>query len=107
MQPIRIFPQYALIFKYDIRPGAQERYYRFVTSVFLPALQERKLYMQNAWQIVYGDEPERHIEFITETLSIIRELFDDPEWESLETRLREFTENYTLRVIRYRGPFKL
>lgn len=107
MQPIRIYPEYALILTYDIRQGVQERYFRYVTGEFVPALQQRKIYMQNAWHIVYGGQPERQVEFVTEELSIIQDLFDDPQWRELEGKLESFIRNYTKRIVKYRGVFKL
>lgn len=109
MQPIRIYPQYALILNYDVKPGVQERYFRWVTGEFLPALQQRKIYMQHAWQVVYGkdEQTERQIEFITEKADTLRTLFDDPEWVDLEDRLREYTENYSMRIVRYTGNFRV
>lgn len=107
MRPIRIFPEYALILTYDIRPGTQERYFRYVTGEFLPAMERRELYMQNAWHIVYGSGPTRQVEFITEELDTIRDLFDDPEWDTMEDRLKDYTENYARHVVRYRGHFKV
>jgi hypothetical protein len=109
MQPIRIYPQYILILNYDIKAGVQETYFRYVTSEFLPALQKRKIYMQNAWHIVYSNngQTERQIEFITEKSETLRILFDDPEWDDLETRLIDFTENFTMRIIHYKGTFRV
>lgn len=107
MQPIRIYPEYALILTYDILPGVHERYFRYVTGEFVPALQRRKIYMQNAWHIVYGSQPERQVEFIVEELRSIQDLFEDPEWKEMENKLGSFIENYTCRVVKYRGAFKL
>lgn len=109
MQPIRIYPQYVLIFKYDVKEEVQERYFRYVTGEFLPALQKREIYMQNAWQVVYSKDglPERQIEFITEKKETLRALFDDPEWDDLETRLCEFAENYSMRIVRYNSNFRV
>jgi len=108
MQPIRIYPQYAIILTYDIKPGVHEHYFRWVTNDFLPAMQNRKLYMQHAWHVV-GDngQPERQIEFITEELDIIKRLIKDPSWKHLEDRLQTFTQNYTFRVVKYNGSFKI
>lgn len=109
MQPIKIYPQYVLIFNYDIRKEVQEQYFRYVTGEFLPALQKRKVYMQNAWHVVYGkdNQPQRQIEFITESKEILRALFDDPEWDDLESRLTDYTQNYTMRIIKYNGNFRV
>ena len=107
MQPIRIYPEYALILTYDIRQGVHERYFRYVTGEFVPALQRRKIYMQNAWHIVYGPQPERQVEFVTEDLQAIQDLFLDTEWKELEEKLESYIENYKRRVVKYRGVFKL
>lgn len=108
MQPIKIYPEYVMIFTYDVKQGVHERYYRWVTNNFLPALQSRKIYMQHAWHVVgLNGQPTRQVEFITEDLETIRRLFKDPEWEDLETTLYQYTENLTMRVTRYSGSFKI
>ncbi|MDQ7025235.1 MAG: hypothetical protein Q9P01_12730 [Anaerolineae bacterium] len=107
MQPKHIYPEYALILTYNVRLGTQERYFRYITGELYPALERRELYMQNAWLIVYGQQPQRQIEFIAERLDPIRDLLDDPEWERLENRLKEYTEDYERHVIRYRHHVKI
>ena len=108
MQPIKIYPEYAMILTYDVKQGVHERYYRWVTNNFLPALQSRKIYMQHAWHVVgVHQQPTRQVEFITEELDTIRRLLEDPEWETLETRLKQYTTNYNLRVTRYTGSVKI
>ena len=109
MKPIRIYPEYAIIMTYDIKPGVYERYFRWVSNELFPALQDRKLYVQHLWHVIGGAEvlPERQIEFISEDLDVIRRLVDSSEWENLEERLQDFVENYTFRVVKYRGSFKV
>lgn len=106
-QPKNIYPRYVLVLTYTVRPGRQDRYFRFITSELHPALERRELYMQNAWLIIYGDQPERQIEFITERADTIRELLADPEWERLENRLKEYADFYERHVIRYRQHVKI
>jgi hypothetical protein len=103
----KIYPEYAMILTYDVRPGAHERYFRWVMGDFLPALQKRQVYMQNAWLVLYGPYPERHIEFVTEDRATLRRLLASHAWERLEDKLRSYTRNYSRRVIRYPGEFKL
>lgn len=109
MQPIRIYPQYVLILNYDVKAGIQDRYFRYISGEFLPALQKREIYMQNAWHVIYSkdDLPERQIEFITEKREALKALFEDPEWDDLETGLYEFVENYSMRIVRYNGNFRV
>lgn len=107
MDPIRIYPEYAMILTYTVRTGVHERYFRFVSSDFLSTLQKHKLYMQNAWYITYGDAPERQIEFITEKLDYITRLLDTPEWLQLEKRLKGYVHSYSKRVVHYRYSVKV
>jgi hypothetical protein len=102
MQPIRIYPQYSLVFTYNIRPGLLERYYSFITGEFMTAMQKRKLYIEEAWHITYGDAPERQIEFVTESMHHITNLLEDPAWDDLEQRLLSYTKDYQMRIIKYR-----
>lgn len=106
-QPIRIFPEYALILTYDIRPGLEQRYDQFASGEFVATLQQYKLYRQYEWHILVGDGPSWQAEFITEKLSHIRDLFDDPQWPVLEERLQRFTVNYSRRIVRYTVPIKV
>lgn len=107
MQPIRIYPQYSMILIYNIRPGVQESYFRYITGDFLPALERRKVFMQNAWHVVYGRLPDRQIEFVVEKIENLQDLLEDPEWEKLEGRLKEFTDDYQRFIVRYRSHFKI
>ncbi|MGJ3237311.1 MAG: hypothetical protein ACFE0Q_01255 [Anaerolineae bacterium] len=109
MQPIKIYPEYALIITYDIKPGVYEHYFRWVSNELFPSLQSRKLYVQHLWHVVGGAEPkpERQIEFITEELTTIRRLLDSTEWQTLEARLQQYTENLSYRVVKYTTSFKI
>jgi hypothetical protein len=107
MRPIRIVPEYALVFKYDVRTEMQETYFRYVIGEFTPALQEMRVYLQEAWHVAYGEYPERQIEYITDDLNNIKRLLNSKDWERLEDRLKEFTYNYTRRITRYSGRFKV
>ncbi len=107
MRPIRIVPQYTLLLRYDVHPHTQDTYFNYIIREFTPALQEMHLYLQNAWQVVHGEYPERQIEFITDDLANIRHLLQSDPWETMEERLKKFVYNYTRRVIRYNGNFKV
>lgn len=109
MQPIQIFPEYSIILTYDIKPGVYERYFRWVSNDLFPIMQERKIYIQHLWHVIGGTEtlPERQIEFITEDLDTIQHLVDSTEWSDMEQRLQDFVDNYSFRVVKYKGSFKV
>lgn len=106
MRSIQLRPEYTIVLKYDIQPNAQEAYYRYIMGEFIPTLQTMGIYMYRAWEIVYGNYPERQIEFITE-IQDIRAVLEGSPFMELEERLKAFTENYTRRVLRYSGTFQL
>jgi hypothetical protein len=106
MRSIQLRPEYTIVLKYDIQSNAQEAYYRYIMGEFVPTLQTMGIYMYRAWEIVYGNYPERQIEFITE-IRDIREVIEGTHFTELEERLKSFTENYTRRVLRYSGTFQL
>ena len=109
-EPIRIYPEYAMILCYNIRDGVQDRYFRWMTTELLPAMQRRKIYMQNAWHIIYPYEttkPERQVEFITEDFVSLQTLLNDREWKDIQERFEYFTQDFTMRIVRYTGSFKL
>lgn len=104
---MRVYPEYVLIIEFDFRLGLQERYYRFATSEMLPWLYKQKVYLQEEWQRLYGGATERRLEFVTEELEILHQLFENPKWQELEKRLQDYTRNYTRRVLPYRRNFRI
>jgi len=107
MSSLRIIPTHALILRYDILPDVHEPYFRYVVGEFVPAMQEMKLYMQEAWELAYGNYPMRQVEFITDDLDNIRRLLMNERWQRLEERLKSFTQRYDRRIVRYQGRFKI
>ena len=106
MRSIQLRPEYTIVMKYDIQPNVQEAYYRYIMGEFIPGLQTMGIYMYKAWEIVYGDYPERQVEFITE-INDIRAVVEGSQFTEMEERLKGFTDNYTRRVMRYSGTFQL
>jgi hypothetical protein len=104
--PIRIIPRYRLMMRYDIRPDQFEPYYQFVMNEFVPALQSMGLYMVAVWHTAYGDYPVRQVEFVTDSLDTVREVFQSERWDKLEARLKTFTLRYERKLVRYRDRFQ-
>ncbi|MBI5667007.1 MAG: hypothetical protein HZC41_03295 [Chloroflexi bacterium] len=106
MLPNRIIPRYRLLLQYDIRLDMYEPYYEYVIKDFVPTLQGMGLYMVAVWHTVYGDYPERQVEFVTESLETLHEVLQSERWEALETRLKSYTLRYQRRIVRYRNGFQ-
>lgn len=52
-------PEYKLLITYDILPGKQDSYYRYVLGEFVPTLRNMGVHMTSAWHTAYGKYPAR------------------------------------------------
>lgn len=102
-----IIPRYKMIISYDVLPQTQDVYYRFVTSEFVPALRDMGLYMTDVHQTIWGNYPMRIAEFVAESLEVVRSALSSSRYEELEDKLKNYTENYSRKVIPYREGFQL
>lgn len=101
-----IIPRYKLIVTYDVIPSAQERYFRFLMSEMIPALQEQGIYMTEVWHTAYGSYPLRMAGFVSEDMETIQDLLGSEGWTQLEQQFLTYVRNYTLRVVPYRQGFQ-
>lgn len=105
-QPIPIIPQYKLLLSYDVKPNLSESYYRYVLGEFVPTLQEMGLYLYMAWHTAYGDYPARHLELVAENWPTINAILRHKRFQQMEAQLKEYTENYSRKLVRYRDNFQ-
>jgi hypothetical protein len=106
MPPQTIIPNFKLLVSYDIRPDMVEKYYYYVLKEFVPELENMGLYMFKIWHVAYGDYPIRQLEFVTEDLDTIREIFASDRWETLEGNLKELTTDYERKVVPFRKGYQ-
>lgn len=106
MPPNTIIPNYKLLMSYDIRPEVADKYYYYVVREFVPELENMGLYMFRVWHIAYGDYPVRQLEFVSENLETIQEVFKSERWETLEDQLKSFTLRYQRKLVRFRAGFQ-
>lgn len=104
--PIRIVPRYRILIRYDIRATDYEPYYQFVMNEFVPTLQSMGLYMVGVWHTTFGSYPMRQVEFVSDSLMTVREVFQSERWEHLERKLLTFIERYDRKVVRYHDRFQ-
>jgi len=76
-------------------------------SSFVPAMQERGVYMHMVWHIAYGQYPIRKIEFVTESADTLRRLFLSEEWQEMESKLHNYVDDYERKIVDYRNGFQL
>jgi hypothetical protein len=105
-EPQVIIPRYKMIITYDMLPGSSEPYYQFVLGEMIPAMQEMKIYMTEAWHTAYGDYPLRMATFVAEDYATIEDMLTSARWQELEDRMQSFVQNYSHRIVAYRRGFQ-
>lgn len=98
--------QVKLLLTYDIRPGQENAYRRFVVEEFLPKAQELGLAPTDAWHTAYGNYPHRLIGFVADDLTAAHAALRSDEWQALMHRLEGFTGKLTRRLVPFRGGFQ-
>lgn len=101
-----IDPAYRVLMRYDIHPDKQERYYRYMLSDFVPAMQQAGLFMVAAWQVTYGNYPSHQIEFVCEDRETLRTIITGDEWKDAEQKLISYTRRYTRKIVRFEERFQ-
>lgn len=94
-----ITPTHRLMLIYDINPQFQNEYYDYVLRDFIPSLQRMNIYMLYAWQVIGDDHPERQIEFVCESETIIRTVLASDAYQQAETKLKDYTMNFRRKLV--------
>jgi hypothetical protein len=98
--------QVKLLLSYDIRPGKENAYRRFVLEELLPQAQELGLVPTDAWHTAYGAYPARLIGFVAEDLATAQRARASDKWLELLHKLQSFTLNFQQRLTPFRGGFQ-
>ncbi len=98
--------QVKLLLSYDIRPGHENAYRRFVVEEFLPKAQEIGLMPTDAWHTAYGNYPHRLIGFVADDLATAHTAMASDAWQALMRRLDGYTVKLTRRLVPFRGGFQ-
>ena len=101
-----IIPRFKIIISYDMLPGSNENYFRFIMGEFVPTLQDMGVYMTEAWHTAYGDYPLRMATFVAEDMDVIQDLLDSDEWQELEDQFKSYIRNFSMQVVPYRQGFQ-
>jgi hypothetical protein len=98
--------QVKLVLSYDIKPGQENAYRRFVLEDFLPQAQELGLMPTDAWHTAYGNYPSRLLAFVADDLDSMQAVRTKPEWQNMMKKLGNYTSNLNQRVILFHGGFQ-
>jgi hypothetical protein len=78
-----------------------------VTTEFVPAMRQMEIYIIDVHHVLWGEYPIRQTEFVAESLEVVRQALQSDRFREMEDRLKQFTENYSRKIIPYREGFQL
>lgn len=100
----------SLIMTWNLKPDIEQEYFEFVVRDWVPATTRLGLQTVAAWYTSYRSDPTVpmiRVEGITESLDEMRRVLQHPEWHALQSRLDEFVEDYSQKVLYTNGEFQL
>jgi len=98
--------QVKLLLSFDLRPGRENAYRRFIMEEFLPQAQALGLIPTDAWHTAYGEYPVRLIGLAADDLARVRIARATDEWQGMMEKLEGYVLNLTIRVVPLRGGFQ-
>ena len=96
-----------LLLTYNVNDDSSEDYRQFVTGEFIPAVQRLGLAVTEVWYTAYGDYPERQTELVSRDEDTMWGVLASDEWTELETRLKEYVNDFGRKVIKYQPGFQM
>lgn len=98
--------QVKLLLAYDIKPGRENAYRRFVLEELLPQAQQLGLVPTDAWHTAYGPYPQRLIGFVADDLATAQAARASEGWEQLMRKLEAYAMHIQQRLVPFRGGFQ-
>lgn len=95
-----------MIMTWDIAPEHEQEYFEFVIREYIPGVQRLGLELRDAWATVYGERPQILVGALVPSVSRARQVMRSSEWKSLHNQLKEYVQNYELKVVEARGGFQ-
>lgn len=99
-----------LIMKWDIKPGKDQEYFEFVVREWIPATNRLGLQMIAAWLTIYARSdsvPRIMAEGLADDMPAMQRILQSGDWEDIQTRLMDYVENYSQKVVYTDGNFQL
>lgn len=98
-----------LLMHWDIKPGRDQDYFEFMVREWTPGINKLGIEPSGAWYTAYSrdDAPQMMTEAIAEDLPTMKTVLESESWQELHTRLLEYVENYTQKVVYVTGGFQI
>ncbi len=95
-----------LLIAYNVKPGQEEDYYRFMMGEFLPTAQNMGLVMVEGWRTAWGDYPQRLLGLVADSQKTLQEILDSERWLEMEAKVTQYVSDYQRQAVHYRDGFQ-
>ena len=98
-----------LLMNWDIKPGLDQEYFEFVMREWVPNTTKLGLTPIEAWYSVYSDadSPKIMAGAIAEDDASMRRIITSTDWAELQSKLMDYVENYSHKIVRVTGDYQL
>ena len=98
-----------ILMTWDIKPGLDQEYFEFVMLEWVPNTTKLGLTPVEAWYNVYAssDVPRIMAGAIAEDASAMRNIITSSDWADLQSKLFEYVDNYSHKIVRVTGDYQL
>jgi hypothetical protein len=87
------------ILTWDITPEHEQEYFEFVIRDYIPGIQRLGCELTDAWATVFGARPQITVSILMPNAKKARQLLNSEDWTALTNRLRDYIQNYALKVV--------
>ena len=95
-----------IIMSWDISPNQEQEYFEFVVREFIPGIQRMGFELNDAWATVYGPHPQILVAAMLPSLAEANEILQSDTWIALNNQLRDFVQNYSVKIVEARTGFQ-
>ena len=96
-----------LLLTWDIISGREQEYFEFVVREFIPEIQQLGLDPTDAWVTVYGHRPQILAAVETRDKESLDRILASVEWDQLLSKLNDYVENFTYKIVRTKPGFQM
>jgi len=96
-----------LLMRWDIMPGRETEYFEFIVKEWAPGLQKLGIETSDVWFTVYGECEQMLVGGLAKDAGAVRGVLSTPEWQRLESRLKEYVSGFEHKLVPAKGGFQL
>lgn len=96
-----------LVMRWDIRPETESEYFEFLVHEFIPGLNKLGIMDIQVWYTQFGDCEKKLASGISPSMEKMKAALNSDEFEMLLSKLQQFVENFSQKVISATGGFQI